>query len=573
MLGTDRLGGMGVPALAAQFGDQFAGGYQKNWFSSIRNAGSNFGSGLDTFVILEERPDIRVMVEATLSHLFSRNIQFEWDSGNLIPLVNSPKNVTYRMDRDECHGIRELLVLLTHLYNDEYGSLIIDEPELNLHPQYQAFFMQEVRKIAGAPEKASRNKIIFLITHSPFIVDLKSADDLQSIISFTSDHAMPTFIDQKSAENGRLSSLIPRLNVHHKQLFFSDNPIFVEGVLDQQLIEAIQEHRGVSITAAGSCIIEAGGCEEVNKYLELCNALKKKAYFFYDLDSLFSGNLRQCIRADGEVSDFLATLGIGNDFGRYCGELDRKLTDAVKLIRSKNPITEQDKGLREYIESLAVDGEIKDKNLARARNAVAMDTARRRNEVSSIIGETNLKDIEGRISRIVDILSAKNVLVLPGGAIEHFLPSYTGNPYKLEDAAKRRAVEAEVTLLSSNSVAEGLALRYGALFINIERLPAKPSVDTDSVLLKYLGDYVHQLQGLVVGNPNWTLEEINVHFTSAGTATLGKLFAIEKFSRGEKTDFAATIRINEPAKRFIRVSHETNAGMRKFDLQSDANHR
>ena len=56
---------------------------------------------------------------------------------------------SYRLDREECHGIKELLVLLTHLYNDKYSYLIIDEPELNLHPQYQAFFMREVRKLAG----------------------------------------------------------------------------------------------------------------------------------------------------------------------------------------------------------------------------------------------------------------------------------------------------------------------------------------------------------------------------------------------------------------------------------------
>ena len=42
-------------------------------------------------------------------------------------------------------------MLLTHLYDDQHQCLIIDEPELNLHPQYQAFFLQEVRKVAGDP--------------------------------------------------------------------------------------------------------------------------------------------------------------------------------------------------------------------------------------------------------------------------------------------------------------------------------------------------------------------------------------------------------------------------------------
>src|SRR5208282_1622266 len=158
----------------------------------------------------------------------------------------------------------------THLYNNEHRFLIIDEPELNLHPQYQAFFMQEVRKVAGDPTLDGKKKIVFLITHSPFILDFRTVDDLKSVISFDLNHSVPRNIfGIDEGATTRLSSLVPRLNVHHKQLFFSDNPIFVEGILDAQVIETMQEARGVSVAAAGSCIIDAGGSEEVNHYLEL----------------------------------------------------------------------------------------------------------------------------------------------------------------------------------------------------------------------------------------------------------------------------------------------------------------
>ena len=279
LLGTDRLQGMGINPIAF-LGDNFTQGYQKNWFGQLKGAGASSGSGIDTFIVLEERPDIRIMVEATLSNLFNRNITIEWESGNLVPKATSGRTgEAYRIDRDECHGIKELLVLLTYLYHDEYDYLVIDEPELNLHPQFQSFFMQEARKLAGRPTQGSRKKCLFLITHSPFMIDLRSMDDLASVISFSSDHSIPVSIGDAVSTGNRLASLIPRLNVHHKQLFFSDNPIFVEGILDAQLIEAIQERRGLSITAAGSCIIDVGGCEEVNKYLEFCRAFRKSAFF------------------------------------------------------------------------------------------------------------------------------------------------------------------------------------------------------------------------------------------------------------------------------------------------------
>jgi hypothetical protein len=148
LLGTDRLEGMSRGAMANYFGDHFAGGYQKSQFSMFHQAGS-MGSGIDAFIILEERPDIRVIVEATLSSLFNRDITLEWDSGNLVPKARLVRTGdSYRMDRDECHGIRELLVLLTHLHNDESAFLIIDEPELNLHPACRAWH-EQIRSRGG----------------------------------------------------------------------------------------------------------------------------------------------------------------------------------------------------------------------------------------------------------------------------------------------------------------------------------------------------------------------------------------------------------------------------------------
>ena len=69
LLGTDRLSGMGDFELLQPFtGELFKRGYAKDNFQHLRNAGKR-GSGIDTIVLLEERMDLRVQVEATLSHL------------------------------------------------------------------------------------------------------------------------------------------------------------------------------------------------------------------------------------------------------------------------------------------------------------------------------------------------------------------------------------------------------------------------------------------------------------------------------------------------------------------------
>ncbi len=564
LLGTDRLNFMSVE-LGGIYGDRFSDGFPKAYFSQYKGIGANFGSAIDTFIILAERPEIRLRIEATLSSLFSRTIRLDWDSGNLVPYVLHTTGNSYRLDREECHGIRELLVLLTHLYDDQQQYLIIDEPELNLHPQYQAFLLQEVRKIAAIPHVGSSRKGVFIITHSPFMIDLRSFDDLASIISFSADHTVPKImLDTTEAARAKFSPMLSRLSVHHKQLFFSDNPIFVEGILDAMFIEAFQQRRNKSITAAGSCIIDVGGKEEVTKYIELCQQFGKKAYFVYDLDSLFFGNLKQCIKNDGTIVEFLAQLGVGQDFGKYCGEFEKALTIMIdKVINTQDPALAE---LRNYV--LTLDVKSNPKDFAKARVAFLIEMAHRRENMILNVGKKDIIDLEGRLKKITDTLATKNIILIPGGALENYLPSYNGNRFELEESLKVKAVDSEIQLLSTGALDHELDTRYGELLTCIRKLPASEPVDMDSALQAYAADYIHKLQGAIVQYPGWDQEHINVHMLASGDG-LGRLFTVTKLTRSNSHEFKATVSVTGD-KRIIKISDKTNAGMRDFTLEADA---
>lgn len=571
MLGTDRLSGMEqTGALRGIYGDHFANGLAKNHFSHFKNAGQQ-GSGIDTVVLLEERMDLRIQVEATLSHLFNRKIILEWDSGNLVAqAVLGDSGTSYRLDRDECHGIKELLVLLTHLYNDEHPYLIVDEPELHLHPQYQAFFMQEVRKLAGDPAADKKKKIVFLVTHSPFILDFRSVEDVKSVISFNLDYSVPNqILGIDALATARLASLVPRLNVHHKQLFFSDNPIFVEGILDAQLIGTMQEARGVSVAGAGSCIIDAGGSEEVNKYLELCLAFGKSAHFLYDLDSLFGGHLRACVKDDGTVQSFLATAGVGSDFGKYCGELETKLTKMIDQLLAASSTPPSLNRLAEFIENLGGKSGRDGKRLARARVAVMTAISRHRADVAAATSQGDVADVEGRLKQIVAALKQKNVNLLPGGTLERYLPKYAGDHYALTDEAKRRAVVAEIEEMAKPMSESDLSSRYGELYEAVRNLPSKVSVDVERILRDYLSRYIHELQAATTNNPTWQVGQLQTHLNTIQRATI-KVFSVQELTRGPHKEFNATVSITEmlgQKPRLVRVNHRTNAGMGDFQIE------
>jgi hypothetical protein len=571
ILGTDRLSGMEqTNALRNIWGDNFSSGFAKNLFGHFKTAGQQ-GSGIDTIVLLEERMDLRIQVEATLSHLFNRKIILEWDSGNLVArAVLGETGDSYRLDRDECHGIKELLVLLTHLYNDEHPYLIIDEPELNLHPQYQAFFMQEVRKLAGDPNTDKKKKVVFLVTHSPFILDFRSTEDVKSVISFNLNHSIPNpLLDLDPTATARLSTLVPRLNVHHKQLFFSDNPIFVEGILDAQIVGTMQEARGVSVAGAGSCIIDAGGCEEVNRYLDLCIAFGKKAHFLYDLDSLFGGNLRACVKGDGSVQSFLITAGVGSDFSKYCGELDGKLTNVIDRLIAVKSVPQLLTRLVEFLTKLGPRANWNGKGWSKARVSVMTAISRNRSAVIEATSQTDIEEIEGRLKQIVIALKQINVILLPGGTLERYLPKYDGDYYELTDDTKRKAVGEEIEEMAKAMTNTELATRYGALYDAVCQLPSKVSVDVERVLRDYLSHYIHDLQAAIVNNPTWQLAQVQAHLNTIQRATI-KVFSVQELNRGINKEFSAVVAIVEmlgQKRGLVRVNHQTNAGMGDFKIE------
>ncbi len=569
LLGTDRLRDMANPGeLGRYFGDNFADGYSKNTFNHLRMAGKQ-GSGVDTVLLLEERMDLRIRIEATLSHLFGRDIVLDWDSGILVPkAVRRKGGETYRLDRDECHGIKELFVLLTHLYDDKHECLIVDEPELNLHPQYQAYFMQEVRKITLGPKESKGEKIVFLITHSPFILDLRSNDDVGSIISFDLEFSAPRQVFRECPEVTSALVETGRLNAHHKQLFFSDDPIFVEGHHDALMIEALMEARGVSAAAAGSCIIECGGVEEVTHFLNLCQALGKRAHFVYDLDSLFRGRLRSCIGGDSSVRSLLASTGVGGDFSSYVGKLDQLLTNLIDELLDRS-LDGELKLLGIYLRQFGSNRTqwCKDQ-LAKARVAVTMAIDLNQNAVVSKVPQDAVEDIEGRWRKILATLAEKNIHVLPGGAIERYLPSFSGDLYDPSPKAKQVAVDTELAELqrigqSDDSVSDdALEARYGALFDVVRKLPSRAPVNWDAALRRHLSDYVHELQKVVVENSDWEDDLVKMHLQQHPMQRSGVVW-LEDFQNKANGKFRAIIGISKMygmVSRCLEVSSDTTIG-------------
>ena len=288
--------GSGKTILAQELTKQFeASGKSVKFISAERDT--------NNIEILRENQKIREKTEKVLSEMFGKSITFIEDiDGTFIPIVrNKAWNVEYMMEDAECHGLQKIISLLINLYSSTTDIIIFDEPELHLHPQFQLFFMNEIRNEA----KHHASKLFFLITHSPFFIDLRTPEDLEGVIVCHINRP-PTHIEELSREDEALfKRFLPRFNTYHKQFFFSDNQIFVEGYTDQQMFTYLLPYVENKANIAGTSVIDVGGKDELGVFCKVCSLIGTDARIITDLDSLFSGKLRDVVCKDERVEGWL----------------------------------------------------------------------------------------------------------------------------------------------------------------------------------------------------------------------------------------------------------------------------
>ncbi len=293
--------------------------------STITNHRHLSETAIGDFQTLSARPDIQIKVKERLSKLFGREIYLEWHQGNLRVNFTTTSGSTYS-SAQEASGLLNLISLLAALYDDEVGVLLIDEPEISLHPQLQSFYYREILKIAGDPINR-KNKIVVLSTHSTEFIAIRKPDDMINLIFFNTYYQSPVQIQANASElqNRKLRSLLTRLGLNQKLAFFSHSPLLVEGPSDQTVCTALENKLNIYLGAAGSQIVPVTGKGQmpiVNKFFKL---IGKKPVILTDIDSLadnlelinsiqFDEQTLHKVTESGFSSVYSMASGIYNDY-------------------------------------------------------------------------------------------------------------------------------------------------------------------------------------------------------------------------------------------------------------------
>ena len=444
---------------------------------------SERGSDREALAVLETNEAVRQKIQTVLSGMFGKTIVFKENGGKFIPVVeNRAWNVEYNLEEVECHGLREIITLLVALYaNTGNTCLVFDEPELHLHPQFQQFFAEELRRVS----KRHPKRIYFVITHSPFFIDLRFPEELLGVVVCHTNRE-PTHLNSLHKKDGELfRRFLPRFNTYHKQFFFSDNQIFVEGYTDQQIFSCLLPYVHGGAGAAGTGIIDVGGKDELGVFCKVCALLGTDSRIITDLDSLFGGKLRDVFCADSRARAWLEKqyekqlpfynqifsvreLSHEITLEKLIARLERYLVAAGKALCALNGIP----GLPEPLASLVqkLDG-LREKHV-QAENIDTFKTVvlqgicidgcfqeLLRDYLPPVIFQT-LPFVRNLFSLVLAGAGAASVYILPAGCIEHY---YTQSRVEfMPVAGKDRLFHAEMDHLLS-CTDEEVKSDYGAL--------------------------------------------------------------------------------------------------------------
>lgn len=395
------------------------------------------------FHTLNLRTDIRIKVSERLSTLFRRNIHIDWENGELKIRFSLMNGQPYSV-ASEASGLIHLVTILTALYDNEVGVLLLDEPEISLHPQLQSFLFHEIKKVSGDPNEINK-KIVVLATHSTEFIDILMPEDIKNIVFFESTNKLPIQIntDIPELQSRKVRELISRLGQAHKSAFFSSRPLLVEGPSDAVLCNFLNQKLDLFLEAAGSQLVPVIGKGELPAVIKLFRIIGKSPVVLTDLDTLADGvEFISIYNSHDGIQEFLSKHG-----GKNLHSLAREIySDFVAILEKYyselSPLLET-----HYYWINRSTGSSSDSAKKRAGMAIILNSAD--SVLNSISPNKELSTIKSRISFLLDALEIAGCFILRKGTIESY---YSGSA--LAESGKPYAAVEETQHLSSLNIEE-----------------------------------------------------------------------------------------------------------------------
>ncbi|MBX9889547.1 MAG: AAA family ATPase [Flavobacteriaceae bacterium] len=372
---------------------------------------------LGDFATLSERADILIKVQERLRKLFKRDIVVDWDGGNLkiyFARVDQVTSKNYSSAR-EASGLLHLAAILASLYDDEIGCLIIDEPEVSLHPQLQSFLLNEIKKVAGYNTEKTK-KLIFISTHSTEFIEINSVTQLASIVFCTDIQESPIQIDPSLGDfqSKKLQALLTRLGQEHKLALFCHTPLLVEGPSDEIICSAISRKLSLNLEAAGSQILPVTGKGQFPVVVKLFRLIGKVPSLLADADAVTDDlDIISVFTTLPQASELASELG-HRDAPKFANDIH---SDFCHLVFTKwDDVKSQAENHYYWINR----DKKKDELIAKKRSAFCWLFNTSDEEINKVTNNTEWLNTKNRLTTLLNLLEKLGCFILRKGTIEAY---------------------------------------------------------------------------------------------------------------------------------------------------------
>lgn len=264
----------------------------KNSTSLIKLATNYFGNKMRQFELNPKKGYLELWKndkEVRLVTKYLEKLNYTWslkneESSQNIYSINLTNNGHNFLIQQASSGEKEIINFLLGIFafNIRHGLIIIDEPELHLHPKWQNALIDLFLSIAGSG--GTDNQFI-LSTHSPMFINNRTVSN--TIRVFKNENNASETIYVQYRELGTTRDLLHIVNTHNNQkIFFADKVLLVEGIHDRIVFEKIIQHFGKNATEIIE-VVETHSKNNFIKYRKFLNIFNINNFICADRDYLF----------------------------------------------------------------------------------------------------------------------------------------------------------------------------------------------------------------------------------------------------------------------------------------------
>jgi putative ATP-dependent endonuclease of OLD family len=165
----------------------------------------------------------------------------------------------------------------------DFGTLIIEEPEMYLHPQAQRYFFRLLCEMAAA----GQSQVIYA-THSPIFADVNRFESLRLVRRDPQQHSRVSHVPaEREADLNRARTAFKlggKFDAGRNEVLFAQGALLVEGYGDRIAALLVAEKLRLDPDADGVTIVDCGGKSGIELVLGVCQALGIPCVVLHDED-------------------------------------------------------------------------------------------------------------------------------------------------------------------------------------------------------------------------------------------------------------------------------------------------